>query len=42
MQKVTGELADQHGIRLEVVKHTEAKKGFILLLRRWMVERSFG
>ena len=26
--------ASQHGIRLEVVKHTEAKKGFVLLPRR--------
>src|SRR5437879_5019822 len=30
-----------HGIRLEVVKHTEAKHGFVLLPRRWVVERSF-
>lgn len=30
------------GIRLEVVKHTEAKKGFVLLPRRWVVERTFG
>ncbi len=28
-------------VRLEVVKHTEAKKGFVLLPRRWVVERSF-
>ena len=34
--------ASQHGIRLEVVKHTEAKKGFVLLPRRWVVERTFG
>jgi len=33
--------AAAHGIRLEVVKHTEAKKGFVLLPRRWVVERSF-
>lgn len=33
--------AEEHGIRLEVVKHTEAKKGFVLLPRRWVVERSF-
>jgi len=35
---------EAHGIRLglEVIKHTEAKKGFILLPRRWVVERSFG
>ena len=35
------EAADAHGVRLEVVKHTEAKKGFVLLPRRWVVERSF-
>jgi transposase len=34
--------ADQHGIRLEVVKLPTAKKGFVLLPRRWVVERSFG
>jgi transposase len=34
--------AESHGIRLEVVKHTEAKRGFVLLPRRWVVERSFG
>jgi transposase len=26
---------------LEVVKHSEAKRGFVLLPRRWVVERSF-
>ena len=31
----------QHGMRLEVVKHHEAKRGFVLLPRRWVVERSF-
>jgi transposase len=36
------EQAQSQGIRLEVVKHTEAKKGFVLLPRRWVVERSFG
>jgi transposase len=34
--------ARQHGIRLEVVKLSEARKGFVLLPRRWVVERSFG
>jgi len=29
------------GLPLEVVKLPEAKKGFILLPRRWVVERSF-
>ena len=44
-QGYTGEnaaqAADKHGVRLEVVKHTEAKRGFVLLPRRWVVERSF-
>lgn len=34
--------AETHGIQLEVIKHPEAKKGFILLPRRWVAERSFG
>lgn len=34
--------ASDHGIKLEVVKHTEAKKEFVLLPRRWVVERTFG
>ncbi|HZY64778.1 MAG TPA: IS5 family transposase [Rubrobacteraceae bacterium] len=33
--------AEVHGIRLEVVKHPGAKKGFVLLPRGWVVERSF-
>jgi transposase len=35
------EAAQNHGIRLEVVKHPLAKRGFVLLPRRWVVERSF-
>src|SRR6187399_1515936 len=35
------EAAAQNGIRLEVVKLQEAKRGFVLLPRRWVVERSF-
>lgn len=34
--------AKQHGIALHVVKLPEAKRGFVLLPRRWVVERSFG
>ena len=34
--------ARAHGITLDVVRLTEAKKGFVLLPRRWVVERSFG
>ena len=33
--------AAAHGIRLEVVKLPDAKRGFVLLPRRWVVERSF-
>ncbi|MGH2350732.1 MAG: IS5 family transposase [Chloroflexota bacterium] len=33
--------AASHGIRLEVVKLPAAKRGFVLLPRRWVVERSF-
>jgi transposase len=44
-QGYTGEAAAtdarENGIRLEVVKHPEAKRGFVLLPRRWVVERSF-
>ena len=35
------EAAKEHGMTLEVVKLPEAKKGFVLLPRRWVVERSF-
>lgn len=35
------EAASKHGIELKVVKLPEAKRGFVLLPRRWVVERSF-
>lgn len=35
------EQAQSHGIELEVVKLDAAKRGFVLLPRRWVVERSF-
>lgn len=45
-QGYTGEQAREdaarHGIDLVVVKTNEAKRGFVLLPRRWVVERSFG
>jgi transposase len=45
-QGYTGEdaasAAAEHGIKLEVVKLPDAKRGFVLLPRRWVVERSFG
>jgi transposase len=37
----TAEEAAAHGIQLEVVKLPEAKRGFVLLPKRWVVERSF-
>jgi transposase len=44
-QGYTGEKASKaakrHGIELVVIKLAEAKKGFVLLPRRWVVERSF-
>jgi transposase len=36
------EAAKEQGIQLEVVKLPYAKKGFVLLPRRWVVERSIG
>ena len=33
--------ASEQGSRLEVVKLPDAKRGFVLLPRRWVVERSF-
>ena len=33
--------AEKQGITLELVKLPEAKRGFVLLPRRWVVERSF-
>jgi transposase len=45
-QGYTGEQADQAaqaaGIDLIVIRLPEAKRGFVLLPRRWVVERSFG
>jgi transposase len=35
------EAAQKHKIELSVVKLPEAKRGFVLLPRRWVVERSF-
>ena len=36
------EQAAAHGMKLEVIKLDHAKRGFVLLPRRWVVERSFG
>ncbi len=40
--EAAAEQARQSSIELEVVKHHEAKRGFVLLPRRWVVERTFG
>ena len=44
-QSYTGDKPAQaaagHGIRLEVLKLPQAKKGCVLLPRRWVVKRSF-
>ncbi len=42
MGEQAAEDAQARGIRLEVVKLPTAQKGFVLLPRRWVVERSFG
>lgn len=36
------EQTEQVSIKLEIVKHHEAKRGFVLLPKRWVVERTFG
>jgi transposase len=38
---VAADAAAEQGIRLEVVKLPTSKRGFVLLPRRWVVERSF-
>ncbi|WCN00216.1 IS5 family transposase [Acidovorax sp. GBBC 1281] len=40
--KAASKAAQDNGIDLQIVKLPEAKKGFVLLPRRWVVERSFG
>ena len=39
--ETAGAAAATHGVELEIVKHTEAKKGFVVLPKRWIVERCF-
>ncbi len=34
-------VAAEHGVQLQVVSLPQAKKGLVLLPRRWVVERSF-
>jgi transposase len=37
----TNAAAEAKGIQLEIIKLPDAKRGFVLLPRRWVVERSF-
>lgn len=36
------EAAAEHGVQLHVVRLPQAKQGFVLMPRRWVIERSFG
>ena len=40
--EAAAEQARQSSIKLEIVKHHAAKRGFVLLPRRWVVGRTFG
>lgn len=40
--QVPREAAAEHGIALEVVSLPQVKRGFVLLPRRWVIERDFG
>lgn len=40
--KAAANEAREHGVALYVVKLPEAKRGFVLLSCRWVVERNFG
>ena len=39
--QVTAAAAANHPLRIEIVKRSDAMKGFVLLPRRWVVERTF-
>ena len=39
--QTAAEAAAQHAIQLEIVKHTEAKRGFVLLPEDWSSSDSF-
>jgi transposase len=41
-EKWQGKIYEEYGIKLEEVKKTEGVKGWQLLARRWVVERTFG
>lgn len=37
----TAKVASEHGVELQIVKMPDAVKGFVLLPKRWIIERSF-
>ena len=39
--QVKDAIARSPGLRLEIIKHTDDTKGFVVLPRRWVVERTF-
>jgi len=39
--RVTEAVARQHSLRIEIVKRSDDMKGFVVLPRRWVVERTF-
>jgi len=41
LQKLMGKLLPHRGVRLEIVRKPPGTKGFSLLRKRWMVERTF-
>ena len=41
-EKTAAEVMNEAGIPLEVVKRSDAQKGFKVLPKRWIVERTFG
>ena len=38
---MTEAVAQQPGLRIEIVKRSDDMKGFVVLPRRWVVERTF-
>jgi transposase len=40
-RQVDAAIANQPGLRLEIVKRSDDVKGFVVLPRRWVVERTF-
>ena len=40
-RQVTDAVAKVPGLRIEIVKRSDDRKGFVVLPRRWVVERTF-